>query len=159
MILAVNAGVPVRTLAEFLAWTKPRNAGVNDTRPGAGKPQDLATDLFRQSSRLALGHIPYRSPQSAEPDMVGGQVPFRLVSMVSGYPHILAGTLRPIGVASPRRALGYNTTPTLAEQGTRASRPMHAKDLSCPSRRQSRHDSRSLVLSGLRACRPRWLPI
>jgi tripartite-type tricarboxylate transporter receptor subunit TctC len=39
------------------------------------------------------------------------------VDTASGYPHILSGKLRAIGVASPKRVAGFDTIPTLAEQG------------------------------------------
>ena len=39
------------------------------------------------------------------------------VDTASGYPHILSGKLRAIGVASPKRVANFDTVPTLAEQG------------------------------------------
>lgn len=117
MILVVGAGVPVKTLAEFTAWAKKQADGVNYATPGAGSPHHLATELFRERSGVKLVHVPYRGAAPAVQDVVGGQVPFMFVDTASGYPHILAGKLRPIGVASPRRLAGFETIPTLAEQG------------------------------------------
>lgn len=45
MILVVNAGVPVKTLAELLAWARQQPGGVNYATPGAGSPHHLATEL------------------------------------------------------------------------------------------------------------------
>ena len=117
MILVVNAGVPVKNLAEFLAWARKQADGVNYATPGAGSPHHLATELFRERSALKLVHVPYRGAAPAVQDVVGGQVPFMFVDTASGYPHILSGKLRPIGVASPRRVAAFDTVPTLAEQG------------------------------------------
>ena len=117
MILVVNAGVPVKSLAEFLAWARKQADGVNYATPGAGSPHHLATELFRERNALKLVHVPYRGAAPAVQDVVGGQVPFMFVDTASGYPHILSGKLRPIGVASPRRVAGFDTVPTLAEQG------------------------------------------
>lgn len=117
MILVVNASVPVKTLAEFIAWAKKQPDGVNYATPGAGSPHHLATELFRERSGLKLVHVPYRGAAPAVQDVVGGQVPFMFVDTASGYPHIQSGKLRPIGVASPKRLNSFNTISTLAEQG------------------------------------------
>lgn len=117
LILVVNAGVPVKTLAEFVAWAKKQPDGVNYATPGAGSPHHLATELFRERSGLKLVHVPYRGAAPAVQDVVGGQVPFMFVDTASGYAHIQSGKLRPIGVASPKRLNSFNTIPTLAEQG------------------------------------------
>jgi len=117
MILVVNANVPVKNLAEFMAWAKKQTDGVNYATPGAGSPHHLATELFRERAGLKLVHVPYRGAAPAVQDVIGGQVPFMFVDTASGYPHILSGKLRPIGVASLKRLASFETVPTLAEQG------------------------------------------
>ena len=120
LILVVGAGVPVKTLAEFLAWAKQQPGGANFATPGAGSPHHLATELFRARSGLTLTHVPYRGAAPAVQDVIGGQVPFMFVDTASGYPHILSGKLRPIGIASPKRLKNFETIPTLAEQGMKS---------------------------------------
>ncbi|HEY9237699.1 MAG TPA: tripartite tricarboxylate transporter substrate binding protein [Burkholderiaceae bacterium] len=117
LILVVGAGVPVRTLAEFTAWAKQQPGGANFATPGAGSPHHLATELFRERSGIAMVHVPYRGAAPAVQDVIGGQVPFMFVDTAAGYPHILSGKLRPIGIASPSRLKNFETIPTLAEQG------------------------------------------
>ena len=117
MLLVVNAQVPVKNLAEFTAWAKKQADGVNYATPGSGSPHHLATELFREKSGLKLVHVPYRGAAPAVQDVIGGQVPFMFVDTASGYPHILSGKLRAIGVASAKRVAGFDTVPTLAEQG------------------------------------------
>ena len=117
MLLVVNAAVPVKTLAEFTAWARKQPEGVNYATPGAGSPHHLATELFRERSGLKLTQVPYRGAAPAVQDVIGGQVPFMFVDTASGYAHILSGKLRAIGVASPKRVTGFDTVPTLAEQG------------------------------------------
>lgn len=117
MLLVVNAGVPVQTLAEFTAWAKAQPGGINYATPGSGSPHHLATELFRERSGLKLTHVPYRGAAPAVQDVIGGQVPFMFADTASAYPHIQSGKLRAIGVASPKRVAGFDTVPTLAEQG------------------------------------------
>jgi tripartite-type tricarboxylate transporter receptor subunit TctC len=113
----VNPSVPAKNLTEFLAWARKQQGGVNYASPGAGSPHHLATELLRERSGLQLVHVPYRGAAPAVQDVVGGQVPFMFVDSAAGYPHILSGRLRPIGVASAKRVATFDTVPTLAEQG------------------------------------------
>jgi len=117
MLLVVNASVPARTLAEFTAWARRQPDGVNYATPGSGSPHHLATELFRERSGLKLTHVPYRGAAPAVQDVIGGQVPFMFADTASAYPHIQSGKLRAIGVASPKRVSGFDTVPTLGEQG------------------------------------------
>lgn len=118
MLLVVNPSVvPARNLGEFTAWAKQQRGGISYATPGSGSPHHLATELFRERSGLELVHVPYRGAAPAVQDVVGGQVPFMFVDTASGYPHILSGKLRAIGVASPRRVSGFESVPTLNEQG------------------------------------------
>jgi tripartite-type tricarboxylate transporter receptor subunit TctC len=117
LILVVNANVPVKNLPEFMAWAKGQPDGVNFATPGAGSPHHLATELFRARTGLKLVHVPYRGAAPAVQDVVGGQVPFMFVDTASGYPHIMSGKLKAIGVASPKPLASFDKVPTLAEQG------------------------------------------
>ena len=117
MILVVSAHVPVKNLAEFMAWAKAQKGGSNYATPGAGSPHHLATELFRERSGLSFTHVPYRGAAPAVQDVIGGQVPFMFVDTASGYPHILSGKLRALGIASPQRVKNFESIPTLSEQG------------------------------------------
>ncbi|MDZ5460964.1 Bug family tripartite tricarboxylate transporter substrate binding protein [Azohydromonas lata] len=119
MLLVVNTGVPAKNLAEFLAWAKRQPQGITYATPGAGSPHHLATELFRERSGLALTHVPYRGAAPAVQDVIGGQVPFMFADTASAYPHILSGKLRALAVASPKRVSGFETVPTLQEQGVK----------------------------------------
>lgn len=117
MILVVNPSVPANNLKELLAWAKGQTNAVSYATPGAGSPHHLATELFRESANLNLSHIPYRGAAPAVQDVVAGQVPMMFVDTASGYPFILSGKLRPIGVASAKRVKNFEHIATLNEQG------------------------------------------
>jgi len=116
LILVVNPALPVKNLNEFVTWAKKQNAPSYGT-PGSGSPHHLATALFGEQAKLALTHVPYRGAAPALQDVVGGQVPFMFVDTASGGQFIASGKLRAIGVASASRVAGFESIPTLAEQG------------------------------------------
>ena len=59
----------------------------------------------------------------------------QLCDTASGYQHILSGRLIPIGLASPKRIAGFNTVPTLAEQGLKGFEAYAWQGLVVPARR------------------------
>ncbi|MBZ2209550.1 Bug family tripartite tricarboxylate transporter substrate binding protein [Massilia soli] len=117
MILVVNPQVPAKDLKEFLAWAKAQPNAVAFGTPGAGSPHHLATELFSDATGLKLLHAPYKGAAPAVQDVLAGQVPFMIVDTAVGGPHIRAGKLKAIGVASLKRVAGFDTIPTLDEQG------------------------------------------
>lgn len=133
ILLVVNTSVPAKNLSEFIAWAKQQPGGVNYASPGAGSPHHLAAELFRERSGITLTHVPYRGLAPAVQDVIGGQVPFMFVDTAGGYPHILSGKLRPIGVASPARLKSFNDIPTLAEQGLKGFEAYAWQGLAVPA--------------------------
>jgi tripartite-type tricarboxylate transporter receptor subunit TctC len=117
MLLVVNPQVPVNDLKEFLAWAKAQPNPPAFGTPGAGSPHHLATELFADVAGLKLIHAPYKGAAPAVQDVMGGQVPFMFVDTASGAPHIKAGKLKAIGVASLKRIPNFEAIPTLDEQG------------------------------------------
>jgi tripartite-type tricarboxylate transporter receptor subunit TctC len=61
--------------------------------------------------------VPYGGIGPATNDLVGGRVPLMFLSISSALPHLEAGTLRPLGVASLERAAALPQVSTIAEQG------------------------------------------
>ncbi|MES2361109.1 MAG: tripartite tricarboxylate transporter substrate binding protein [Pseudomonadota bacterium] len=133
MILVVNPAIPVKNLAEFMAWAKTQTRGVSYATPGAGSPHHLATELFRGKTGLNLVHVPYRGAAPAVQDVAGGQLPFMFVDTASGMGFINAGRLRAIGIASPQRVKNFETIPTLNEQGLKGFEAYAWQGLAAPA--------------------------
>lgn len=116
MILVVNPSVPVNNLQELIEWAK-KDGPAPYATPGSGSPHHLATELFRKETGLTFTHVPYKGAAPAVQDVVSGQVPFMFVDTASGQQFIENNRLRPIGVASLKRVEGFDSIPTLDEQG------------------------------------------
>jgi len=117
MLLVVAPNVPATNFKEFLAWAKSNKDGTNYASAGTGSPHHLAAELLRERTGLNLVHTPYRGAAPAVQDLMGGQVPFAFIDTASVQQYVLAGKLRAIGVASPKRLPTLADIPTLAEQG------------------------------------------
>lgn len=117
MILVVNPEVPVHNLQEFTEWAAKQEGGANYGTPGAGSPHHLATELFKQQTKLNFVHVPYKGAAPAVQDVIGGQIPFMFVDSATGQQFIASGMLRPIAVASKERLSSQPDIPTLIEEG------------------------------------------
>jgi tripartite-type tricarboxylate transporter receptor subunit TctC len=117
VFLIVNAEAPYKTLQEFIAYAKAQPAGVTFASPGAGSGPHLAAELlFREAGFKGL-NVAFRGDATAYTELLAGRVEATLTAITVALPHISAGKLRVLGVASRDRTPLYPEAPTLAEQG------------------------------------------
>ena len=116
-VLVVKAGAPVKSAGDLVALAKSKPNGIAMASTGVGSPPHLALELFKGASGASVLHVPYRGAAPAVTDVIGGQVDAMFADLPVLMPQIRGGTLRPIGVASKRRAPVLPDVPTLDEQG------------------------------------------
>ena len=73
--------------------------------------------MFKDATGTFITHIPYRGSGPALVDLMGGQVQLSFDTMASVLPHIKAGKVRALAVASAKRSPQLPQVPTLAEAG------------------------------------------
>jgi tripartite-type tricarboxylate transporter receptor subunit TctC len=84
---------------------------------GAGSISHLAmAALVAQAGGDAV-HVPYRGSGAAVTAILAGQVDMALLPAAAVMPHVKAGKLRALAVASPARSPSLPGLPTLAESG------------------------------------------
>jgi tripartite-type tricarboxylate transporter receptor subunit TctC len=115
--LLVNAGVPVTSVAELIAYVKKNPGKVSFATSGAGTSQHLGGELLNVMAKLDMVHVPYKGGGPAMNDLLGAQVPVALLLMSNALPHARAGRIRILGVIESRRARAAPEVPTLAEAG------------------------------------------
>lgn len=113
-MIVVHPDLPVRNMQELLklAREKPLNFG----SAGTGSPHHLAGELLKSQFNLKTQHIPYKGSAPAMLAVMSGELQFMSVEVTAAMPHIKAGKLKPIAVASAQRVPGLDL-PTFAEQG------------------------------------------
>lgn len=117
--MTVGPMVPadVKTVADFVRWAKANPDKANYGIPAAGSAPHFAGMMFERATGVTLKSIPYRGGAPLLQDLLGGQIPvaFNVVSEV--LPHVKAGRLRSLAVASPQRWTALPEVPTLTELG------------------------------------------
>ena len=117
-VLVVHPSLPVRTAREFVTFAKRRPGDTVMGTAGTGSTSHLALELLKaRVGGLHVVQVPYKGLGPAVVDLVGGQIAALFATTPSVAPHIRSGRLRPLAVASLKRAAALPGVPTLDESG------------------------------------------
>ena len=114
-VFVVNNDLPVKSIAELIAYAKANPGKLSYGTPGVGTPQHIAGELFCHLAGIKMEHIPYRGANLT--DVMSGVVPVGIQNAGAGMPLVRDGRVRGIAVTSLKRATAAPDLPTLAEQG------------------------------------------
>jgi tripartite-type tricarboxylate transporter receptor subunit TctC len=117
--LAIGPAVPesVRTLKDFLAWSKANDAKANFGSPGAGSMPHMIGILLGKFSGVDLKHIPYRGTVPGVQDLLGGQISSFCGPIGDYIPHVKTGKLRVLAISGKARSPFLPDAPTFRELG------------------------------------------
>jgi tripartite-type tricarboxylate transporter receptor subunit TctC len=114
-VLLVNNDLPVRSVPELIQLAKKKPGELNIASQGSGTVSHLEAELLKHMAGIEMLHVPYRGSAPAILDLIGGRVHVMFDSIASALPHIRAGKLRAIAVASNTRSSLLPNAPTVAE--------------------------------------------
>jgi tripartite-type tricarboxylate transporter receptor subunit TctC len=114
-VLNVNPSIPVRTVPEFIAYTKANPGKLNMASTGNGTSIHLAGELFKSMTGTNLVHVPYRSPPQAMTDLIAGEVQVMFDVMTQSLGQVRAGRLRALAVTTAARSEQLPDVPPLAD--------------------------------------------
>jgi len=117
LVLVTNTDVPVRSLAELVAWIRARPGKVNYGSFSPGSVSHVLGLLLAQTEKLDMTHVGYRGSPPALQDLIGGQLQFMFDAPPTSVPLIRSGKLRALAVTSPNRLSLLPDVPTMAELG------------------------------------------
>ncbi|HEU5297639.1 MAG TPA: tripartite tricarboxylate transporter substrate binding protein [Burkholderiaceae bacterium] len=115
--LVVRTELPVQSLKDLVELARRRPGALSFASPGAGSQAHLAGELLKVRERLFIVHVPYRGIAPALNDVLSGEVTLMFAPLSLALPHVKAGKLRALGVASANRSPLAPEVPTIAEQG------------------------------------------
>lgn len=117
MTFAITSKLPVKTLAEFIAYCKVNPGKVRYGTNGVGAAPHLATELFLKNSGIKMTHIAYKGIANAMNDLLGAHIEFVPLTPVAIAPHVDSDKLRIIGFTASERHPMVPNVPTLKEAG------------------------------------------
>ncbi len=117
LALLVNPQVPVKTLKEFMDYTRARPGQINYGSAGNGGISHLVPEMFKTATGLFMVHIPYRGSAPAFTDLMAGQVQFMAESIPQAAAYHKQGKVRALAVTSRERNPALPDIPTVIESG------------------------------------------
>ena len=112
-ILAINAGIPAKTMQEFVAYGKGKK--LNYGSGGTGSIGHLSGALFVARAGLDSVHVPFKGGGPAMQSLVGGQIDMYFGNASEIIPHAETGKVRILGVATDKRMQQLPNVPTISE--------------------------------------------
>jgi len=116
-VMITNPSVPAGTLKEFIALAKSKPGEMNFGSGGSGTSNHLAGELFNIVAGVKLVHVPYKGVNLAMQDVLSGRVQLVFIGIPAAAPHIKAGKLRALALASAQRSAVLPDVPTADEAG------------------------------------------
>ncbi len=117
VVLMVNGDLQAKTVSELVTLVKSRPGQLSYASSGIGGLQHLNGEMFKHMAGLDLVHVPYKGTAQILPDLLSGRVPMSIDSLPTHLPHIKAGKIRALAVASRARSATLPDVPTMSEAG------------------------------------------
>jgi tripartite-type tricarboxylate transporter receptor subunit TctC len=117
LIMSVHADLPVKTLAEVVAYAKANPGKISWGSQGFGTAPHLLAEMFKLEAGVNIVHVPYRGTAPMLAAIVAGEVQIAADPSTTSLPHIQSGKLRPLAIAGAERFSKLPDVPTTREAG------------------------------------------
>ena len=115
MVAVVNNNLPVKSIADLIAYARANPGKISYAIPGIGSPHHMAVELLQNLSGTKMVAVPYKGAAAMLTDLMSGEVHFMIGAMNSAVPFFKADKIRAIGVAERQRVTGFPDIPAVAE--------------------------------------------
>ena len=114
-IMVVPPSLPVKTVAEFIAYAKANPGTINMASPGAGTSPHLSGELFKLMTGIEMQHVPYRGAGPAYPDLMTGKTQVFFDNLPGSVEFVKSGQLKALGVTQNKRSFVFPDLPSIGE--------------------------------------------
>ncbi len=114
-VLAVNPSLPVKSVAELIAYAKANPGKLNFGSAGIGSTLHLAGEMFKHEAGVDMVHVPYRGGGPAIKDLIGGQIQLMFAPAVAMLPLANGGKVRVLAQTPAKRSALAPDIPSVAE--------------------------------------------
>ena len=114
-LLVAHPSFPPNTVQELIQYCKTNRVFYGSS--GNGSSTHLNMELLKSLAGIPMEHVPYKGSTQSRTDLIAGQIQLSVDGLVPTLPHIRAGKLKAIALASSRRSITAPEIPTIAEAG------------------------------------------
>ena len=116
-VLAVNAALPIKSVADLVAYAKANPGKLNYASVGNGSSSHLNAELLKSMTGIDAVHVPFNGSPPAVLATVQGETQMMFAVMQPLQAQVQAGKLRAIAVTTPKRFPLLPDLPAIAESG------------------------------------------
>ncbi len=116
-VLAVNPGVPVKSVAELIQLAKNKPGEIRFASGGVGGGSHIGSELLRVTAGVNIVHVPYKGTGPGTTALLTGEVQMAIAGVGTMMPHARSGRVRALAVTSAKRSPAAPELPTVAENG------------------------------------------
>jgi tripartite-type tricarboxylate transporter receptor subunit TctC len=114
-LFIVRNTLPVKTLKEFIDYSRANPGKLNFGGSGIGSSTHLANVLFLSLAKLNMVNITYKGSSQALIALIGNEVDMVIIGPPAAMPHIQAGRVKVLAVLSGERLPSLPSVPTIKE--------------------------------------------
>jgi len=114
-VMVVPPSLPVKTVAEFIAYAKAHPGKLSYASSGNGTSVHMSAELFKMMTQLDMVHVPYKGSAAVYPDLLTGKVDVLFDNLPGVLEFVKTGKLRALGVTTAKRQPSMPDVPTVGE--------------------------------------------
>jgi tripartite-type tricarboxylate transporter receptor subunit TctC len=115
--VVTGAAVDARDFAQFVAWLEANPGKATFGVPSNGTIPHFTGSRLEQVLGIPMTRVAYRGSAPVINDLIGGHLPFGIVTIADAMPQHRAGGVKILAVSSAERSLFLPDVPTLKESG------------------------------------------
>ncbi len=116
-VLTVHPSLPVKSVAELIAYARAHPGKINQGSSGTGALQHLSGEMMAYQAGVKFTHIPYKGGGASLAATIAGEVEMSFTTLLSARPHMQSNRLRILGITAGKRSPAAPELPTIAESG------------------------------------------
>jgi tripartite-type tricarboxylate transporter receptor subunit TctC len=114
-LLVAHPSVPIKSVADLIAYAKANPGKLNFSSAGAGNFSHLGLETIASKTDIKIVHVPYRGVGPATTAVIAGDVQLMYNNVATALPHVQAGKLTGLAVGTSQRLPGLPNIPAIAE--------------------------------------------
>jgi tripartite-type tricarboxylate transporter receptor subunit TctC len=115
LVLAINNDLPIRSVAEFIAYAKVNPGKLSIASSGIGTSLHLSGELFKAMAGIEFVHVPYRGSAPGLSDVMAGQIQGMFDNVTSSFELVRSAKLRALGVTTKERSETMPEVPPIGD--------------------------------------------
>lgn len=116
-VVFVSTALPVRSLAELVAYAKANPGKLNYGSAGVGTAGHLGIEALMASTGVKMTHVPYKSDADVIREVMAGTVQLSVMTTLNTVQAVKAGRIRAIAVTTAKRLPYLPDVQGLSETG------------------------------------------